>query len=116
MGALKAYDEVIDFIAATNPDKVLAFHPSEAMPPLRRDSCMAGSPRGLRRPICKRQRDCWRNSGDRNDEVLKSETILIRHTMATVRCITIGLILTLILGLLATPLPSEAQQAAAVVG
>ena len=30
MSALKAYDEVIDFIAATNPDKVLAFHPSEA--------------------------------------------------------------------------------------
>jgi hypothetical protein len=30
MGALKAYDEVIDFIAATNPDKVLAFRPSEA--------------------------------------------------------------------------------------
>jgi hypothetical protein len=30
MSALKAYDEVIDFIAATNPDKVLAFRPSEA--------------------------------------------------------------------------------------
>ena len=30
MSALKAYDEVIDFIAATNPSKVLAFHPSEA--------------------------------------------------------------------------------------
>ena len=30
MGALKAYDEVIDFIAATNQDKVLAFRPSEA--------------------------------------------------------------------------------------
>ena len=30
MSALKAYDEVIDFIAVTNPDKVLAFHPSEA--------------------------------------------------------------------------------------
>ena len=30
MSALKAYDEVIDFIATTNPDKVLAFHPSEA--------------------------------------------------------------------------------------
>jgi len=30
MNALKTYDEVIDFIAATNPDKVLAFRPSEA--------------------------------------------------------------------------------------
>jgi hypothetical protein len=30
MSALKAYDEVIDFIAATNPSKVLAFRPSEA--------------------------------------------------------------------------------------
>jgi len=30
MSALKAYDEVIDFIATTNPDKVLAFLPSEA--------------------------------------------------------------------------------------
>ena len=30
MSALQAYDEVIDFIAATNPDKVLAFRPSEA--------------------------------------------------------------------------------------
>jgi hypothetical protein len=30
MSALKAYDEVIDFIAATSPAKVLAFHPSEA--------------------------------------------------------------------------------------
>jgi len=30
MSALKAYDEVIDFIAAINPDKVLAFRPSEA--------------------------------------------------------------------------------------
>ena len=30
MSALKAYDEVIDFIAATNPGKVLAFRPSEA--------------------------------------------------------------------------------------
>jgi hypothetical protein len=30
MSALKAYDEVIDFIAAANPDKVLAFRPSEA--------------------------------------------------------------------------------------
>ena len=30
MSTLKAYDEVIDFIAATNPDKVLAFRPSEA--------------------------------------------------------------------------------------
>jgi hypothetical protein len=30
VSALKAYDEVIDFIAATNPDKVLAFHPSES--------------------------------------------------------------------------------------
>jgi hypothetical protein len=30
MSALKAYDEVIDFIAATNPNKVLAFRPSEA--------------------------------------------------------------------------------------
>ena len=29
MSALKAYDEVIDFIAATDPDKVLAFQPSE---------------------------------------------------------------------------------------
>ncbi|MGH8067622.1 MAG: hypothetical protein ACRERE_20810 [Candidatus Entotheonellia bacterium] len=28
MSALKAYDEVIDFIAATNPDRVLAFRPS----------------------------------------------------------------------------------------
>jgi hypothetical protein len=30
MSALKAYDEVIDFIAATNPDKVLTFRLSEA--------------------------------------------------------------------------------------
>jgi hypothetical protein len=30
MSTLKAYDEVIDFIAATNPSKVLAFRPSEA--------------------------------------------------------------------------------------
>jgi hypothetical protein len=30
MSALKAYDELIDFIAATNPDKVLAFRPLEA--------------------------------------------------------------------------------------
>ena len=30
MSALKAYDEVIDFIAATSPAKVLAFRPSEA--------------------------------------------------------------------------------------
>ena len=30
MSALKAYDEVIDFIATINPDKVLAFRPSEA--------------------------------------------------------------------------------------
>ena len=30
MSALKVYDEVIDFIAAINPDKVLAFRPSEA--------------------------------------------------------------------------------------
>ena len=30
ISALKAYDEVIDFIAATNPDKVLAFRPLEA--------------------------------------------------------------------------------------
>jgi hypothetical protein len=29
MSALKAYDEVIDFIAATNPEKVLAFPLSE---------------------------------------------------------------------------------------
>ena len=33
MSALKAYDAVIDFIAATNPDKVLAFRPSEATTP-----------------------------------------------------------------------------------
>jgi hypothetical protein len=33
MSALKAYDEVIDFIAATNPDKVLAFRPSEVTTP-----------------------------------------------------------------------------------
>jgi hypothetical protein len=31
MSTLKAYDEVIDFIAAINPDKVLAFRPSEAI-------------------------------------------------------------------------------------
>ena len=30
MSALTAYDEVLDFIAATNPNKVLAFRPSEA--------------------------------------------------------------------------------------
>ena len=30
MSTLKVYDEVIDFIAATNPSKVLAFRPSEA--------------------------------------------------------------------------------------
>ncbi len=30
MIALKAYDEVIDFIAAANPGKVIAFRPSEA--------------------------------------------------------------------------------------
>ena len=30
MSALKASDAVIDFIAATSPAKVLAFHPSEA--------------------------------------------------------------------------------------
>ncbi len=30
MRALKAYDEVIDFIAAANPGKVIAFRPSEA--------------------------------------------------------------------------------------
>jgi hypothetical protein len=30
MSALEASDVVIDFIAATNPDKVLAFRPSEA--------------------------------------------------------------------------------------
>ncbi len=30
LSALKAYDEVIDFITAINPDKVLAFRPSEA--------------------------------------------------------------------------------------
>jgi len=30
MSALKAYDEVIDFIAATSPAKVLAFRPSGA--------------------------------------------------------------------------------------
>ncbi|MBM3224894.1 MAG: hypothetical protein FJZ47_13975 [Candidatus Tectomicrobia bacterium] len=30
MSALKAYDEVIEFIAAIDPDKVLAFRPSEA--------------------------------------------------------------------------------------
>jgi hypothetical protein len=30
MSALKAYDEVIDLIAATNSDKVLAFRSSEA--------------------------------------------------------------------------------------
>lgn len=30
MNALRAYDEVIDFIAEANPEKVLAFHPSEA--------------------------------------------------------------------------------------
>jgi hypothetical protein len=30
MRILKAYDEVIDFIAATNPSKVLACRPSEA--------------------------------------------------------------------------------------
>ena len=31
--------------------------------------------------------------------------------MATVRCVTIGLIVTLVLGLLAAPLPADAQQA-----
>lgn len=30
MNALRAYDEVIEFIAEANPSKVLAFHPSEA--------------------------------------------------------------------------------------
>jgi hypothetical protein len=30
MSALRAYDEVIEFIAETNPGKVLAFRPSEA--------------------------------------------------------------------------------------
>ncbi len=30
MNPLRAYDEVIDFIAEANPRKVLAFHPSEA--------------------------------------------------------------------------------------
>ena len=29
MNALRAYDEVIDFIAEANPGKVLAFRPSE---------------------------------------------------------------------------------------
>lgn len=30
MSAQKVYEEVIDFIATTNPNKVLAFRPSEA--------------------------------------------------------------------------------------
>lgn len=30
MNALRAYDEIIEFIAEANPSKVLAFHPSEA--------------------------------------------------------------------------------------
>jgi hypothetical protein len=30
MSALKAYEEVIDFIASTDPAKVIAFRPSEA--------------------------------------------------------------------------------------
>ncbi len=30
MSAVRAYDEVIDFIAAANPGKVIAFRPSEA--------------------------------------------------------------------------------------
>ena len=30
MNALRAYDEVIEFIAEANPKKVLTFHPSEA--------------------------------------------------------------------------------------
>lgn len=30
MSALRAYDEVIEFIAEANPGKVLAFRPSEA--------------------------------------------------------------------------------------
>jgi hypothetical protein len=30
MNALRAYEEVIDFIASTDPAKVIAFHPSEA--------------------------------------------------------------------------------------
>ena len=39
MSALKASDEVIDFIAATNPDKVLAFRPSEATTQRVSDHC-----------------------------------------------------------------------------
>jgi len=30
MSSLRAYDEVIDFIATVNPGKVIAFRPSEA--------------------------------------------------------------------------------------